>query len=133
MRENTRGVPPAPYPVCGMSCLGRMGILLSWSWLGRGWVPLSWTSLGNGGGGTPVLVLARVGERTWYQRPRVPLPKGRAWDQRPWGTPRKGPGTRDRGYPPPGKDQGPMSRGTRPVDRHTPAKTLPSPSFGCGR
>ena len=47
--------------------------------------------------------------------------------------------TRDQGHlplpPPPEKDLGPVGRGTPSptVDRHTPVKTVLSPSFGCER
>ena len=38
--ENARGVPPAPYPVRGVSSREGGGGTLSWSWLGEGVTPV---------------------------------------------------------------------------------------------
>ena len=90
-----------------------------------------WGGGGGGGGaleaGRGITILAEG-----FGTPPLPqvLPRGTIPGYRPdWGNPasllqgmrpRKGPGTRDHGV-------------LLPVNRHTSAETLPSPSFGCGR
>ena len=117
LRENERGIPPVLYPVHGMSCW-RERVSLSGSWLG-------------GEGGTPILVLAGVGEEgTLALRPD-------------WGTSTQ-PGPGDGYLPPPplpslspplpGQDQ---NIGTPPPERtwdqrpgtSGPGYPLPSPDW----
>ena len=73
---------------------------------GGGGVPLSWL-----GGSTPVVSNPEVPPPS--AGIEVPPPPTWDWDQRPWKEPETG--------VPPG------------VNGQTPVKTLPSPSFGCGR